>query len=72
MLGNFRGCRWRCSWGPRPGCVTCRAGNRSDPGDFGASAAEPSCFLHGGIISRRNLMEGSEVALGDGATAFEW
>ena len=42
----------------------------SEAGDFGASAAEPSCFLHGWILSRGNLVEDSEVAFGDGATAF--
>ena len=41
-----------------------------EAGDFGTSAAEPPCFLHGGIIPRDNLMEDSEVAFGDGATAF--
>ena len=38
--------------------------------DFGASAAEPPSFLHGGIRSRGNLIEDSEVAVGDGVTAF--
>ena len=42
----------------------------SEARDFGASASEPPNFLHGGIISRGNLIEDSEVAVGDGATAF--